>query len=33
MQEIRRLRNRLQELEKENAFLKKAAAFFAKEIQ
>lgn len=33
MREIRRLRNRLQELEKENAFLKKAAAFFAKEIQ
>ena len=33
MQEIRRLRTQLQELEKENAFLKKAAAFFAKEIQ
>ena len=33
MQEIRRLRKQLQELEKENAFLKKAAAFFAKEIK
>lgn len=33
MQEICRLRKQLQELEKENAFLKKVAAFFAKEIK
>lgn len=32
MMEIKRLRQELQEKEKENAFLKKAAAFFAKEI-
>lgn len=32
MQEIRRLRQEKAELEKENNFLKKAAAFFAKEI-
>ncbi len=32
MEENRNLRKRLQELEKENQFLKKAAAFFAKEI-
>lgn len=30
--EIRRLNQELREKEKENAFLKKAAAFFAKEI-
>ena len=30
--EILTLRKRLEELEKENRFLKKAAAFFAKEI-
>ena len=33
MKEICRLRKQVQELEKENAFLKKAAAFFAKEIR
>lgn len=33
MKEIHRLKKQLQELEKENAFLKKAAAFFAKEIK
>ena len=32
MQEIRRLRKELEEEKKENLFLKKAAAFFAKEI-
>jgi transposase len=32
MQEVRRLRQEKEELEKENLFLKKAAAFFAKEI-
>lgn len=32
MLENRKLRKRLEELEKENRFLKKAAAFFAKEI-
>ncbi len=32
MQEVRRLRKQLEEAEKENRFLKKAAAFFAKEI-
>lgn len=32
MAENRRLRKRLEEAEKENLFLKKAAAFFAKEI-
>ena len=32
MQEIRKLRQEKAELEKENLFLKKAAAFFAKEI-
>lgn len=31
--ETRRLRRELEELKKENAFLKKAAAFFAKEIE
>lgn len=31
-QENRRLRKKLEEMEKENRFLKKAAAFFAKEI-
>ncbi|HHX61614.1 MAG TPA: transposase [Epulopiscium sp.] len=30
--EIHRLRKELEEMEKENRFLKKAAAFFAKEI-
>lgn len=30
--EIKRLRKELEESQKENAFLKKAAAFFAKEI-
>ncbi len=30
--EIRRLNLKIKELEKENSFLKKAAAFFAKEI-
>lgn len=30
--EIHELHKRIQELEKENLFLKKAAAFFAKEI-
>ena len=32
MEEVRRLRQEKAELEKENDFLKKAAAFFAKEI-
>ena len=32
MQENRRLRKELEETRKENLFLKKAAAFFAKEI-
>ena len=32
MQENRRLRKELEEARKENLFLKKAAAFFAKEI-
>jgi transposase len=32
MIEIKKLRKQLEELEKENRFLKKAAAFFAKEI-
>ncbi|MEG0692529.1 MAG: transposase, partial [Oscillospiraceae bacterium] len=32
MIELRRLREKNEELEKENRFLKKAAAFFAKEI-
>lgn len=32
MLEIRRLRKELEETQKENEFLKKAAAFFAKEI-
>jgi transposase len=32
MLENRNLRKKLEELEKENKFLKKAAAFFAKEI-
>ena len=32
MQENRRLRKELKEARKENLFLKKAAAFFAKEI-
>jgi transposase len=32
MEEVRRLRQEKVELEKENDFLKKAAAFFAKEI-
>ena len=32
MQEVRQLRLKLAEAEKENDFLKKAAAFFAKEI-
>ena len=32
MQEVRQLRKQLEEAEKENRFLKKAAAFFAKEI-
>ena len=32
MEEVRRLRMEKAELEKENDFLKKAAAFFAKEI-
>lgn len=32
MQEIRKLRQEKAELEKENDFLKKAAAFFTKEI-
>ena len=32
MQEINRLRKQLEEVKKENDFLKKAAAFFAKEI-
>ena len=31
-EEIRRLHKKLEEARKENAFLKKAAAFFAKEI-
>ena len=32
MMENRKLRKQLEEMEKENRFLKKAAAFFAKEI-
>ena len=32
MRENRKLRKQLEELQKENQFLKKAAAFFAKEI-
>lgn len=32
MQEVRRLRQELEESKKENEFLKKAAVFFAKEI-
>lgn len=32
MLEIRRLRKEIEEMQKENEFLKKAAAFFAKEI-
>jgi transposase len=32
MQEVRQLRQKLAEAEKENDFLKKAVAFFAKEI-
>ena len=32
MEEVRKLRQEKAELEKENDFLKKAAAFFAKEI-
>lgn len=32
-QEIRRLKKELAEAQKENSFLKKAAAFFAKEIE
>jgi transposase len=32
MQEVNRLRKQLEEVKKENDFLKKAAAFFAKEI-
>ena len=32
MQEVRKLRQQLEEAEKENRFPKKAAAFFAKEI-
>lgn len=32
MQEINRLRKQLEEVKKKNDFLKKAAAFFAKEI-
>lgn len=32
MQEMRKLRKEIEELKKENLFLKKAAAFFAKEI-
>lgn len=32
MEEVRKLRQEKSELEKENDFLKKAAAFFAKEI-
>ena len=32
MEEVRKLRQEKAELEKENLFLKKAAAFFAKEI-
>ena len=32
MEEVRKLRQEKNELEKENHFLKKAAAFFAKEI-
>ena len=32
MEELRRLRREKAELEKENSFLKKTAAFFAKEI-
>jgi transposase len=33
MQENLKLRKQLEEMEKENRFLKKAAAFFAKEIE
>lgn len=33
MEEVRKLRQENAELEKENKFLKKAAAFFAKEIE
>ncbi len=33
MQEVRQLRKELEEQKKENLFLKKAAAFFAKEIE
>ncbi len=33
LQEIRRLRKELEEQKKENLFLKKAAAFFAREIE
>jgi len=33
MKEIQRLRKKLEEAEKENLFLKKAAAFFAKEVK
>lgn len=33
MMENRKLRKQLEEMEKENRFLKKAAAFFAKEIE
>ena len=32
-EENRRLRKKLEEMEKENRFLKKAAAFFAKETE
>lgn len=32
MLEVREMKKRIEELEKENRFLKKAAAFFAKEI-
>jgi transposase len=32
MLEVRKMKKRIEELEKENRFLKKAAAFFAKEI-
>ena len=32
MEELRRIRREKAELEKKNSFLKKAAAFFAKEI-
>jgi transposase len=33
MKENQQLRKRLEEAEKENLFLKKAAAFFAKEVK